>query len=43
MTERILILTMATLGIGLSTITPIGVTPGLVKGIFWLILGIASK
>lgn len=43
MTERILIVTMAALGLGLSTITPSSVSPGLVKSMAWFISGIRSK
>ena len=43
MTERILIITMAALGLGLSTISPSSVSPGLAKGMAWFIAGILSK
>lgn len=43
MTERILIVIMAALGLGLSTVTPSNVSPGLAKGIAWFIAGILSK
>ena len=43
MNERILIIVMATLGLGLSTVTPSSVRPGLVKGIAWFMAGIFSK
>ena len=34
---------MASLGLGLSTITPSNVSPGLAKGMAWFIAGILSK
>lgn len=43
MTERILIVTMVALGLGLSTVTPSSVSPGLAKGMAWFISGILSK
>lgn len=43
MTDQILILIMAALGLGLSTVTPSSVSPGLAKGIAWFIVGIFSK
>lgn len=43
MTERILIVIMTGLGLGLSTVTPSSVSPGLAKGIAWFIAGILSK
>jgi len=43
MTERIIMITMAGLGIGLSTVTSSTVSPGLAKGLSWLISGIALK
>ena len=43
MSDRILIVIMASLGLGLSTITPSNVSSGLVKGMTWLIAGIFSK
>lgn len=43
MTDRILIVIMAALGLGLSTVTPSSVSPGLVKGIAWFIAGVFSK
>jgi hypothetical protein len=43
MTERILIITMAALGLALSSVTPSSVSPGLAKAMTWLIAGIFSK
>lgn len=43
MNDRILIVIMASLGLGLSTITPSSVSPGLAKGMAWFIAGILSK
>lgn len=43
MTERILIVTMAALGLGFSIVTPSTLSPGLAKGIAWFIAGIFSK
>ena len=35
MSDQILIVIMVTLGLGLSTVTPYSVSPGLVKGMAW--------
>jgi hypothetical protein len=43
MTNQILMITMAALGIGLSIIPGSTMTPGLAKGLTWLVAGIASK
>ena len=43
MNNRILIVIMASLGLGLSTVTPSSVSPGLAKGMAWFIAGILSK
>jgi hypothetical protein len=43
MTNQILMITMAALGIGLSIIPGSTMTPGLAKGLSWLVAGIASK
>ncbi len=43
MTDRILIITMAALGLGLSTVPAFTISPGLAKGFTWLIAGIVSK
>lgn len=43
MNDRILIVIMAFLGLGLSTVTPSSVSPGLAKGMAWFIAGILSK
>lgn len=43
MNQQILIVIMAALGLGLSTVTPSSVSPGLAKGIAWLLAGIFSK
>ena len=40
MNDRILIVIMASLGLGLSIITPSSVSPGLAKGMAWFIAGI---
>ena len=43
MNDRILIVIMASLGLGLSTVTPSSVSSGLAKGMAWFIAGIISK
>lgn len=45
MTERILIVTMTALDLGLSTVTvtPSSVSPGVAKGMAWFIAVILSK
>lgn len=43
MNPQILIVIMAALGLGLSTVTPSSVRPGLAKGIAWFLAGIFSK
>lgn len=43
MNDRILIVIMAAVGLGLATFTPSSVSPGLAKGIAWFFAGIFSK
>ena len=43
MNDRILIVIMASLGFGLSTVTPSNVSPGLAKAMAWFIADILSK
>lgn len=42
MTDRLLILVMFGLGLGLSTVKSVNLNPGLVKGIAWFIAGISK-
>jgi hypothetical protein len=43
MQPQVVILVMTVLGLGLSTVTPSSVSPGLVKGTAWFLAGILSK
>ena len=43
MTERILIVTMVALGLGLSIITPSSLSTEAAKGLTWFLGGILSK
>ena len=43
MNDRILMVIMIALGLGLSIVTPSSVSPGLAKGIAWFIAGSLSK
>ena len=43
MNNQILIVIMASLGLGLSIITPSNVSPGLAKGMAWFTASILSK
>ena len=42
MTQRILIVTMIGLGLGLSTLPAATMSPGLAKGLSWLVAGTAK-
>ena len=43
MNPQIMIVLMIALGLGLSTVTPSSVSPGLAKGIAWFLAGTFSK